>query len=343
MRVLIRRIELNASKLLLALPLGAVLASAAIASAAGPAVPWMLATDAVGQAGAGPASSGFSTTGGPSGSTAAAPATTSVPAAALGRSRPTVADRQEVEKLLGRARQAMKDGNLELADSLVGRAEAMRVDFGVFHLGDTPKKARHDLDQRRRVARAEAKSPANQFKPSAPPSDDARHAGALLDKAADSGDPTLGRANTKISRPPSDDGAAMPGMARSEATGALSPFGRRLDAGPPPEGAVEADIREAPAMLKPVANTDPDARRRSDALVLSARRAIAQNDLRRAAALVEEAAALNVVYALHDDTPAKVDALLRRAGRSPNFAPASPKAMVGAGNTPTCSWSRPSS
>lgn len=59
------------------------------------------------------------------------------------------AARKQVADLLGRARQAMTEGNLETADSLVMRAEGLNVSFGLFHTGDTPKKARRDLEKLR--------------------------------------------------------------------------------------------------------------------------------------------------------------------------------------------------
>ena len=88
------------------------------------------------------------------------------------KSRASAADRQEVEKLLVCARQAMKEGHLETADSLIGRAEAMNVDFSLFHMGDTPKKVRRDLDLRRKAARGDTRRPSERFRPD---SDDSAH------------------------------------------------------------------------------------------------------------------------------------------------------------------------
>ncbi|MGC3970127.1 MAG: hypothetical protein QM775_23205 [Pirellulales bacterium] len=61
------------------------------------------------------------------------------------------AARKQVDDLLGRARQAMGEGNLETAESLVGRAESLNVPYGLFHTGDTPKKVRRDLEKAREV------------------------------------------------------------------------------------------------------------------------------------------------------------------------------------------------
>ena len=59
------------------------------------------------------------------------------------------AARSQSDDLLRRARQAMAEGNLETAESLVSRAESMKTDYGLFHMGDTPKKARRDLEKSR--------------------------------------------------------------------------------------------------------------------------------------------------------------------------------------------------
>lgn len=59
------------------------------------------------------------------------------------------ATRREVEQLLRRARAAMREGEFDVADSLLAEAEEANVSFGVFHLGDTPKKLRRDLERQR--------------------------------------------------------------------------------------------------------------------------------------------------------------------------------------------------
>ena len=56
------------------------------------------------------------------------------------------ADRKEAETLVAQARAAMKKGDLDEAESLTMRAESLKVEFSMFHLGDTPKKLRTDLN-----------------------------------------------------------------------------------------------------------------------------------------------------------------------------------------------------
>lgn len=53
--------------------------------------------------------------------------------------------KRDVADLLEQAREAMKEGRLETADSYITRAEELDVRFGLLHFGDTPKKARRDL------------------------------------------------------------------------------------------------------------------------------------------------------------------------------------------------------
>jgi general secretion pathway protein D len=248
----------------------------------------------------------------------AAPATALrllVAADSVGQTHPraTAADRQEVDKLLSRARQAIKENNLGLADSLVSRAEALHVDYGMFHVGDTPKKARHDLDALKKMTRSEAKPPSQNFKAQASERDGTQQASTPTSPPADpSGEPGLGRTTSPMMKPPGDDTTGLPGLGRQNESLAQSAFARKVASGPPADGAAEADLTDSSLKMRVVAS-DMDARRRSDLLLLNARRAVAQNDLRRATALVAEAKALNVNYGIHDDSPVKVETLLRKA------------------------------
>jgi general secretion pathway protein D len=72
----------------------------------------------------------------------------------LGQSAPDAAaatadPRQQAADLLNRARQAMDENDLVTADALISRAEALGVKYSIFHRGDTPHKARRDLEQKR--------------------------------------------------------------------------------------------------------------------------------------------------------------------------------------------------
>ena len=70
-----------------------------------------------------------------------------------------------VDDLLKRARQAMDEGNLEIAESFISRAEAQKPTYSPFHMGDTPKKARADLDKKRAAKTAPNQKPSAMFAP----------------------------------------------------------------------------------------------------------------------------------------------------------------------------------
>ncbi|HZZ30306.1 MAG TPA: hypothetical protein VFE46_20070 [Pirellulales bacterium] len=53
----------------------------------------------------------------------------------------------QADELLREARAAMTEGNYEIADSKISRAEALQPKYLPLHIGDTPKKARADLDR----------------------------------------------------------------------------------------------------------------------------------------------------------------------------------------------------
>lgn len=73
-------------------------------------------------------------------------------AAVLGQSatadKPTDDKNQQAADLLRRARQAMAENDLSTADSLISRADALGVQYNWLYQGDTPKKARSDLDKK---------------------------------------------------------------------------------------------------------------------------------------------------------------------------------------------------
>jgi len=55
--------------------------------------------------------------------------------------------RADVHQLLAKARQAMATGKLPAADALVRQAESSKIKYPVLHFGDTPSKARRDLQK----------------------------------------------------------------------------------------------------------------------------------------------------------------------------------------------------
>ncbi len=65
---------------------------------------------------------------------------------------------QEADQLLAQARRAINEGNLEIAGSFLTRAESLQPKYPVYHLGETPKKIRDDLQKLQ--AAAPARTPA---------------------------------------------------------------------------------------------------------------------------------------------------------------------------------------
>jgi general secretion pathway protein D len=111
--------------------------------------------------------------------------------------KPPAEGREAADDLLRRAQVALEEGNYELADSLVTRAEKMNVKYSWLHTGPTPAKMRKALDQKRGAAGG-GKLPSARFNPlaaknakpieqAAPPRDpfDARQVDAAVDRLAD--------------------------------------------------------------------------------------------------------------------------------------------------------------
>ena len=57
----------------------------------------------------------------------------------------------------------MAEDDLPTADSLISAAEALNVKYNVLHLGDTPKRARNDLQRRRKAAVSSPTRPSQLF------------------------------------------------------------------------------------------------------------------------------------------------------------------------------------
>ena len=76
--------------------------------------------------------------------------------------------KNQVGNLLRRARQALAENDLAAADTLISQAEALKVPYGPLSLGDTPKKARRDLEQKRAAGKGSPKRPSQLFSPNSP-------------------------------------------------------------------------------------------------------------------------------------------------------------------------------
>ncbi|HVW39186.1 MAG TPA: hypothetical protein VHB99_17845, partial [Pirellulales bacterium] len=237
--------------------------------------------------------------------------------------------RREAADLLGRARNAMKEGKLELADSLVMRAEKLNVSYGRLHLGDTPKKARADLNRLLKTSGGSTKLPSQKFQPEAP-------GGANLKPGYDINTPP-GLGKSEVRDPfavrqegfePTAKNASPRGVAGVDPRSALappsdaekqgdlptgkgfpdnSPFGKQMVSTPPSGAEVGLPADQLPAK---------DAvRTQSDRWLLEARKALAVGDVKRATNLAAQAKQLGVRYDFHEDSPAKLEETINRYSR----------------------------
>jgi general secretion pathway protein D len=233
-------------------------------------------------------------------------------AAQTGKAKPSAEERREVESLLTRARSAMKEGNFEAADAMISRAEAVPVEYGMFHMGDTPKKCRHDWESRRHSAKKNPALPSQKAKPNDDKEQTQPPEGIKPDpfKARSAQPRETIKASEGIQPAEQATEIELPNLGRKDATIEKSPFTRSATIVPPSDEEVNASLPAAAAVgLK---TPTSDARQKSDAMLLAARKALAVGDVRVAKAKYEEAKALGVEYGYHDDTPARVDATIRK-------------------------------
>lgn len=198
----------------------------------------------------------------------------------------------QADDFLRRARQSMAENDFAAAEQLIARAEALGVQYGPLHVGDTPEKARRDLEQKRQAG--------------------AGRSGSLLAfplrKREEPADPFAARRVAEATEPPlalrdggTEEIAMLPPVDQVSPVrppAGASPYARSGEHGAPPAG-------------DPGADHGPQ-RARSDELLVGARRALALGDVRRAAALLAQARDLNARYGAYDDSPVKVEAAIRQ-------------------------------
>jgi general secretion pathway protein D len=222
-------------------------------------------------------------------------------AAALGQvasvDNPSGDARQQTADLLQRARQAMAENDLAAADSLISRAESLGVKQSIFQRGDTPEKARRDLERMRNSASSGKNngllSPLGLGKSSQAPARDP-FAGRQVGASAG------GANNQQITPLPSVDSAMPLSGQPADGRPAMLP--------PPGQPAVMPDpgqneLRAGGVMSREVSESSP---------LRKARLALAFGDVRQAAALVQQARNMRVNYQPLDDTPDRVEAAIRR-------------------------------
>lgn len=235
------------------------------------------------------------------------------------------ARRRQCDDLLRKARQAMKDGQVAAAEEHLKRAEQLGVVYdNLFaRFVDTPEKVRKDLDALKQEQGPTATKPSTRFEPR---------------ETADP--PTPPSAQPGPARPASGIDAAdkIAGTAEASAERAMNRgFRSQFDASGIEQAQATADRvpplptpRDASGFAAggaaPVAPGD-DAKATSDRLLRDARRAIAARNGKQASDLVAQARQLGLAYPLHEDSPDKVEQLIRKGvelpnGRTPGVAPA---------------------
>ena len=208
---------------------------------------------------------------------------------------------QKTADLLRRARQAMSENDLDTAGALIAQAEALGVQYGIFHLGDTPKKARRDLERNRKTSTATPIKPSQIFAP----------LGLGGSKKTPTTDPFAGKTpNSSTEVGNGQQVMPLPKVAAATPIHSLTAAGSSPMA-PPSEQPYrliapgENDAR-APGATTPVGNAGLDSPLRT------ARLALAVGDVRRAADSVERAKTMPMEYQPLDDTPEKVEAAIRK-------------------------------
>lgn len=205
------------------------------------------------------------------------------------------AARERVDQLLTRARGAMREGDLKAAEKLIEQAEGENVRYGLFHLGDTPAKARQDLEAARRRDES-PKLPSGKFNP----------LGIFGDPKPSAQDPFVVEREKPKPLPTSPD-----------QLGRDAKRGRNIGLEPkrlaPVEG-TPAFTAQSPAEVEPISGL-PDAaaggrRRQSDEALVAARRFLAVGDTRSAREAARKAQELGATYRFDEDSPAKVEAAI---------------------------------
>jgi len=264
-----------------------------------------------------------------------------VATAGLAQVAPSASDskdkRQQSTELLRQARQAMAEDDLAAAESLISAAEALEVQYGLLHVGDTPKKARRDLDRLRSAA---AKSPARSSRSSSQPgltkkalrtdpfAD--RAAGASSTRSAPGKGPTAemtraeaepGEATMAAGLPSLREIAPLPqsrashpiqSFTSSRRSQLSNAFGPAVDADLPQENLIRLPSVSAGGNAADSAEWSGTPDGRHENLLLQARRALALGDVRQATELVNKAKLRQVRYTPLDDTPEKVEAAIRQ-------------------------------
>ncbi|MHB8956277.1 MAG: type II secretion system protein GspD [Pirellulaceae bacterium] len=214
----------------------------------------------------------------------------------------SAASRRDAEKWLKQAREAMKNGNFDIAEYCIERAEKLPVKQGALlsTFKDSPSKARQDLDELRAKqgrSQAGAAGPLSKLFPK--------------DKAASGPNlPSDPYASPGLTNPyaAAADGRQLPG---APAAGPLTGVG--LSRLPTTRSANEKDGLAAGPTRSLGDMNGQNRQAWSSERLREARAALAKGDTQRAQLLVGQARELGLTYPLNADSPDRVDALINKA------------------------------
>ena len=194
-----------------------------------------------------------------------------------GGSSPTDKLRQ-ANDLLARARQAMRENQLTVAEQLIAQAESLGAEHNSLNpLADTPTKARRDLE-RKRAGLSGLPFGKNANQAPAP------------DPFAQQSIATRPAGEIELSDQGGQPVTHLPNVAANASTGFAAAQGIPGASSPQP--------------------ADTAARTASDQLLLGSRRALAMGDVRRAAAMAEQAKTYRVAYGAREDNPHLVESAI---------------------------------
>jgi general secretion pathway protein D len=175
------------------------------------------------------------------------------------------------------------------------------VSFSVFHIGDTPKKLRSQLNAAKRGKRAPVARPSGQFEPQLPDPRGPQSDGLPRSAVHDGELPT-----------PSLDPSQEAPLSLPDSGGRLKelPAPQRVPGGPDDELDVATGVPQ-PTPKSQATQAETAKAPSANPHLLAARKALAVGDVRRATAALETARQIETNYGVHDDTPDKVDAAIR--------------------------------
>ena len=223
--------------------------------------------------------------------------------------------RSRSDDLLRRARGAMSEGRLDVAERLAGQAEALGARYNPLNpLSDTPAKLRRELKRKQAAAAGKVTGPSRFF--SMLPFGKKRAKASAADPFKSAASTTLQDSTPEVTPlPPVDDSAILPTAALAKAQPAVTQTAKtQLSAGGSPGFANVSGTMTPKATPTNAATTNATTagRAKSDNLILNARRALALGDVKRASKLVDRAKIYRISYGPSDDTPFLVETAVKK-------------------------------